>query len=141
MAGALIRLAYACIGLPAYNTTNLPPHLCCTSSRCSVIGSALSSMRRRNGNRACPGFTWKEDGTAVVCSKRGAYEAELAEFNRKHAPWRQLQAVLDGEGAPPSGGGDGPGAVQQQQQPQQQQDSGDASNPADGGPPAKKQRL
>ena len=84
-----------------------------------------------------------------MCSKRGLYEAALADYNRKHAAWQQLQAALGSGGAQGRGGGGtaaqaAPQQEQQQQQQQQQQPAAAPSNVIDltgDSPAAKRRRL
>lgn len=67
--------------------------LCSFFARVSHVCSAL------NRAGSIPGFSLRDDGAAIVCSKRGLYEASLADYNRKHAAWQQLQAALGSGGA------------------------------------------
>ncbi len=118
--------------------------LCSFFARVSHVCSAL------NRAGSIPGFSWRDDGAAIVCSKRGLYEASLADYNRKHAAWQQLQAAL-GSGGAQGGGGGGAAAQagpQQQQQPQQAQaQQQPAAAPSDvidltgDSPAAKRRRL
>ncbi|PRW20856.1 hypothetical protein C2E21_8622 [Chlorella sorokiniana] len=119
----------------------------------SIMGSVKKLKKRMAGT---PGFTWRDDGAAIVLSKRGDYDAALAEYNRKHSGWQQLLAALGGGDARPGGSGNGavpppppPPSLQQHQkqqstpQPplQQQQGESDDMDLSENSPPAKKQRL
>lgn len=93
-----------------------------------------------------PGFSWKEDATGVMCSKRGAYEAALAEHSKMIATGKKLQAMLDGcgsggSGTQPGNGGDtGSGAAQQAAPSQQAAEVENATDPVGGRRAAKKRR-
>jgi hypothetical protein len=81
------------------------------------------------------GISWQEDGTGMVFSKRGAYEAMLEEHNKAIAAGQQLQAMLACGVAtqPANDGGTSSAAAQQPAEPPQppQQQRTDASGAAD----------